>query len=229
MVFCSCNEMESTDDRVQMTDNPKQPGQAVKKIEDFLGVLSTAGGLNLEANIIACNGQVQPTPSDPAGELPARPVQAPSSDANPPNTPEIAVDLSGPDTPLLLARNGELLLAIEHIAAKILRLESEEHDRISFDAEGFKATRNRELDLMAEMAIQRVRATGEPHSFSPMTSRERRILHLALAKSGLPTASSGTGPGRFVVLYPEGLQPAPPAAPSAEDRTRAIRNSFRRR
>jgi spoIIIJ-associated protein len=211
-------------------DNLKQTGQAEKKIEDFLRVLSTAGGLNLKSNIIACNGQVQPTSSDPAGALPARPVQTPSSsDTNPQIAPEITVELSGPDTSLLLARNGELLLAIEHIAAKILRLESEEHDRISFDAEGFKATRNRELDLMAEMAIQKVRATGEPYSFSPMTSRERRILHLALAKSGLPTASSGTGPGRFVVLYPEGLQPAPPAAPSAEDRTRAIRNSFRRR
>jgi spoIIIJ-associated protein len=221
--------MEATVVPVQMTENPKQPGQAAKKIEDFLRVLSTAGGLNLKSNILACNGQVQPTSSDPAGALPAGPVQPLSADTNPHHNPEIAVELSGPDTPLLLARNGELLLAIEHIAAKILRLESEEHDRISFDAEGFKATRNRELDLMAEMAIQKVRATGEPYSFSPMTSRERRILHLALAKSGLPTASSGAGPGRFVVLYPEGLQPAPSAGPSAEDRTRAIRNSFRRR
>ena len=220
--------MLSTVDPVQMTENLKQPGQAVRKIEDFLRVLSTAGGLNLKSNILACNGQVQPTSSDPAGALPARPVQPSpsSSDTAPQTAPEITVELTGPDTPLLLARNGELLLAIEHVAAKILRLESEEHDHISFDADGFKATRNRELDLMAEMAIQRVRATGEPYSFSPMTSRERRLLHLALAKSGLPTASSGTGPGRFVVLYPEGLQPA---APSAEDRTRAIRNSFRRR
>src|SRR5882757_3344304 len=179
MEFCSWNETESTVVPVPMTmDNLKQTGQAEKKIEDFLRVLSTAGGLNLKSNIIACNGQVQPTSSDPAGELPARPVQTPSSsDTN----PQITVELSGPDTSLLLARNGELLLAIEHIAAKILRLESEEHDRISFDAEGFKATRNRELDLMAEMAIQKVRATGEPYSFSPMTSRERRILHLALA------------------------------------------------
>ena len=209
-----------------MTDNLNQTGQAAKKIEDFLRVLSRAGGLNLKSNIIACNGQVQPTSSEPAGALPARPDSTPSPSDTP---PEITVELSGPDTPLLLARNGELLLAIEHIAAKILRLESEEHDRISFDAEGFKATRNRELDLMADMAVQKVRATGEPYSFSPMTSRERRILHLSLAKSGLPTASSGIGPGRFVVLYPEGLQPVPPAAPSAEDRTRAIRNSFRRR
>jgi spoIIIJ-associated protein len=209
-----------------MTNNLNHPGQAARKIEDFLRVLSTTGGLNLKSNILACNGQVQPDSSDPAGALPARPAQTPSSSDT---DPQITVELSGPDTSLLLARNGELLLAIEHIAAKILRLEPEDHDRISFDAEGFKATRNRELDLMAEMAIQKVRATGEPHSFSPMTSRERRILHLALAKSGLPTASSGIGPGRFVVLYPEGLEPAPSAAPSAEDRTRAIRNSFRRR
>jgi spoIIIJ-associated protein len=211
-----------------MTNNLNDPGQAARKIEDFLRVLSTTGGLNLKTNILACNGQVQTNSSEPAGALPAGSDQSPSSSSSPAN-PEITVELSGPDTPLLLARNGELLLAIEHIAAKILRLESEDHDRISFDADGFKATRNRELDLMAEMAIQRVRTTGEPYSFSPMTSRERRILHLSLAKSGLPTASSGIGPGRFVVLYPEGLQPEPPAAPSAEDRTRAIRNSFRRR
>jgi spoIIIJ-associated protein len=225
MQFCSCNEMEATVVPVEMTENLKQPGQAAKKIEDFLRVLSTAGGLNLKPNIIACNGQVQPTSSEAAGASDAGAVQ-PSS---PGTDPQITVELSGPDTPLLLARNGELLLAIEHIAAKILRLESEEHDRISFDAEGFKATRNRELDLMAEMAIQKVRATGQPFSFSPMSSRERRILHLALAKAGLPTASSGTGPGRFVVLYPEGSEPVSPAIPSAEDRTRAIRNSFRRR
>jgi spoIIIJ-associated protein len=199
---------------------------ATRKISGFLEILRTTGGLNLKSNILACNGQVQPTSSDPAGAPPAASsTPSPASNSN----PEITVELSGPDTPLLLARNGELLHAIEHIAAKILRLEPEEHDRISFDAEGFKATRNRELDLMAEMAIEKVRSTGRPFSFAPMSSRERRILHLSLMKSGLPTASSGEGPGRFVVLYPEGQEPVQPKQTSAEDRTRAIRNSFRRR
>ncbi len=207
-----------------MTNRLKDPGHAARKIADFLEVLRTAGGLNLKSNILACNGQVQPNSGEAAG-VPSSASSPASSDTE----PEITVELTGPDTPLLLARNGELLHAIEHIAAKILRLEPEEHDSISIDAEGFKATRNRELGLMAEIAIQKVRATGQPYSFSPMSSRERRILHLSLAKSGLPTASSGEGPGRFVVLYPEGFQPEPPVAPSAEDRTRAIRNSFRRR
>ena len=206
-----------------MTKNLYDPGQAARKIEGFLKILNTTGGLNFKSNILARNGQVQPNSSASAGE--ATPVSAGPSDT----IPQVSVELSGPDTHLLTARNGELLHAIEHIAAKILRLEPEEHDYISIDAEGFKATRNRELGLMAEIAIQKVRSTGRPFSFAPMTSRERRILHLSLANSGLPTASSGEGPGRFVVLYPEGLEPAQPASPPVADRTRAIRNSFRRR
>lgn len=209
-----------------MTNYLNDPGHAARKITDFLNVLSTTGGLNLKSHILACNGQVQPNSSDAAG---ASPAVSPEASIPSDTDPQITVEFTGSDTPLLLARNGELLHAIEHIAAKILRLEPEDHDRISFDAEGFKATRNRELDLMAEMAIQKVRTTGSPFSFAPMSSRERRILHMSLAKSGLPTASSGEGPGRFVVLYPEGLEPAQHPAPSAEDRTRAIRNSFRRR
>jgi spoIIIJ-associated protein len=197
---------------------------AAKKIADFLEVLSTTGGLRLNSQILACNGQVQPTSSPPAGA-----ISSVSPSSSPDRNPEIKVELTGPDTPLLLARNGELLHAIEHIAAKILRLEPESHDRISFDAEGFKANRDRELEMMAELAIEKVRSTGRPFAFSPMTSRERRLLHLTLMKSGLPTASSGEGPGRFVVVYPEGEEPAPPKAPSAAERTRAIRNSFRRR
>jgi spoIIIJ-associated protein len=199
---------------------------AEKKITDFLNILNRSGGLSLKPHILACNGQVQPDSSETTG---ANQVVPDSSTSPSLTTPEICVELTGGDTPLLLARNGELLHAIEHIAAKILRLEPDEHDRISFDAEGFKATRTRELDMMADMAIEKVRSTGRPFSFSPMSSRERRILHMALAKSGLPTASSGIGPGRFVVLYPEGLEPVAPVQPTAEERTRAIRSSFRTR
>lgn len=207
-----------------MTNPLNDTGQATKKITDFLKILNKSGGLNLKSNILAGNGQVQLNSSDHAGATQPASQSTPSA-----NSPQLKVDLSGPDTPLLLARNGELLHAIEHIAAKILRLEPEEHDLIYFDAENFKGTRNRELDMMAEIAIEKVRTTGRPFSFAPMSSHERRILHLALAKSGLPTSSSGESPRRFVVLYPEGEEPVKNPTPSPEDRTRAIRNSFRRR
>jgi spoIIIJ-associated protein len=185
------------------------------------------GGLNLKSKIIACNGQVQPASGVPASEVSSVPL--PSDRVKDPlaPTPEISVELSGPDTSLLLARNGELLNAIEHIAAKILRFEPEEHDRISFDADNFKVLRHRELELLAEAAIEKVRATGRPYAFPAMSSRERRLIHLAIKSSGLPSASSNDGPRRFVVLYPEGQEPAP--QPSASDRSHAIRKSFRRR
>jgi spoIIIJ-associated protein len=209
-----------------MTTLFNDQGHAEKKIKDYLEVLTNTGSLDLEYEILACNGQVQPNTDDSVGER----SQCVLSDAPVSATlPCIKVELSGPDTALLLARNGELLHSIEHVAAKILRLEPEDHDQISFDAESFKANRDRELQERADAAVQLVRTTGRPYSFPPMTSRERRMLHLALAKSGLPTASSGEVPRRFVVLYPEGLQPGQPTQPVTEDRTRAIRNSFRRR
>lgn len=192
-----------------------------QKVADFLQTLTSPGRLNLKFEILACNGQVQPTPGDPAGRHPS------ASSFSSENSAEICVEFSGPDVPLLLARNGELLLALEHVAAKMLRFEHEEHDRIFFDAENFKQLRHQELRLAAETAIDRVRRTGQPFSFAPMSSRERRLLHLALATSGLPTSSSGEGPRRFVVLYPEGEAPPPP--PSSDDRARAIRERFRRR
>jgi spoIIIJ-associated protein len=174
---------------------------AVQPIEDFLSLITGDVGFDLEYKITPHSG----------------------------STPEITIELSGPDTSLLTARNGELLHAIEHIAAKILRLEPEEHDRISFDAGRFKATRDEELRIAAEAAIAQVRSSGEPFAFGTMTSRERRLLHLALKPSGLPTASSGEGPRRFVVLYPEGSEPPAPIIPATADRTHHIRNSFRRR
>jgi len=159
-----------------------------------------------------------PTPTPTTDEQPAT--------TNPPQ-PEITVQFSGPDVSLLLARNGELLFALEHIAAKALRYEHEEHDRISFDADNYKLLRHQEILMAAEVAVDRVQRTGMPFHFAPMSSRERRILHMALAPSGLYTASDGEGPRRHVVLYPEGEKPA--AQPSTADRAAAIRTRFRRR
>lgn len=121
---------------------------------------------------------------------------------DPPAAVQLTVEFSGADTPMLLARNGELLLALEHLAAKALKLEPEQHDLIFFEAAGFKARRERRLRLAASEAIERVRRTGRPFAFPPMSSHERRLLHLALAASGLVSASEGEGALRHLVLHP---------------------------
>jgi spoIIIJ-associated protein len=115
----------------------------------------------------------------------------------------IAVAFRGEDEPLLLERNAELLLALEYIAHRWLRLDPRLHDRVRFDCGGYRAERLDELKLSARVAAQRVRETGEAFRFNPMSSRERRLIHLELAgAAGVRTASEGTGDRRQLVIYP---------------------------
>jgi spoIIIJ-associated protein len=159
---------------------------AAQQIAAFLKTLTSPGRLRLKYRITAGSGAV-----DPDG-LEAR---------------EIYVELAGPDAALLTQRGGELLRALEHVAAKIIRLDQEEHDKVSFDANNFKALRARELKMAADTAAEKVRRTGQPFSFAPMSSRERRMLHLAFRSyDDLETASSGEGLRRFVVAYPKGYE-----------------------
>jgi spoIIIJ-associated protein len=165
---------------------------AANTISEFLKLLTTTGGLRLKYRITAGAGA-----ADPDG-LEAR---------------EIYVEIAGPDAPMVTQRNGELLRALEHIAAKMVRLEPEEHDRISFDSGNFKAIRAREMKMAADAAAERVRRSGTPYSFQPMSSRERRMLHLAFRQyDDLETESSGEGLRRFVVVYRKGDKHVPPAA-----------------
>ena len=210
--------------------------QAAQTIAKFLQAFTTSGGLRLRFRVKARS--MKPRSTDSAeiseGSQSGSPPPAEAKDG----LRALYVEFTGPDTPLLTARNGELLNALEHISTKMLRLEPEEHDRVSFDADQFKANRDRQMRESAATAIERVRATGRPHPFPPMTSRERRMLHMLLAESGLPTASSGEGPGRFVVLYPKGADTSAPfnfsaagdtqPAPRRHDANQ-VRNAFRPR
>lgn len=197
---------------------------AAQTIVQFLKLLTTEGRLRLRYRIVAGAGA-----ADPDG-MEAR---------------EIYVELSGPDAPLLVERNGELLRAMEHIAAKLIRLESEEHDKVSFDAENFKALRARELRLRAETAVDQVRRTNQPFAFAPSNSRERRLLHLAMrAFPEVETESIGEGMQRVLVVFPTGYDragytppPTPVSAargdrggrPFGRDRDRGGDRGFRRR
>jgi spoIIIJ-associated protein len=115
----------------------------------------------------------------------------------------LSVELTGEDVPLLLGRNGELLNAIEYIANKVHGRHLPGEVKINFDSEGFRSSRERELQLMAKHAAERVRTSKRPFTFEPMSPNERRIVHLALAdQTGVRTESQGEGEDRKVTVFP---------------------------
>jgi spoIIIJ-associated protein len=131
-------------------------------------------------------------------------------------TPDLVVKFTGPDVDLLLGNRAELLLALEHVTMEILRMPSEDHSRVSFDANDYRLLRIEELRLAATTAAEKVKRTGVPFRFNPMNSRERRVIHLALrGETSVRSESLGTGPSRQVVVYPAGMAslPEPPPRP----------------
>ena len=134
-------------------------------------------------------------------------------------TPDVVVKFTGPDVEYLLANRAELLLALEHVTMEALRLPSEDHSRISFDANDYRLLRIEELRMSAAAAAEKVKHTGQPFRFNPMNSRERRVIHLALRnETTLRSESSGSGGYRHVVVYPAGMPSLPELPPPAYPR-----------
>ena len=170
---------------------------AANKINTFLQAVVTHGGLRLKYRIV---------------------VDPPLAESRDWEKPEILVDFAGPDSTLLLDRGGELLRALELLALEMLRLPSGEHEKVCFDCQNHRSMRIQELHAAAKVAAEKVRKTGTPYEFNPMSSRERRIVHLALRdQTDLRTESQGEGMRRCLVVYPKDYKamgkPAPRTIP----------------
>jgi spoIIIJ-associated protein len=164
--------------------------EAAKKIGEFLQAAVKNSGLRLKYRIT---------------------VDPPLPENRDWEHPEILVEFAGPDEALLIERGGELLRSLELLALEMLRLQGNEHEKVMFDCRGFRAMRLEELRMAAQVAADKVRKTGAPYQFAPMSSRERRIVHLALRdQDDLRTESEGEGLRRVLVVYPRDYKAAAP-------------------
>jgi spoIIIJ-associated protein len=107
------------------------------------------------------------------------------------------LDIEGHDAELLQSQTGELLEALQHLINQVFGRSLAAGERLVCDVHGFRATREAELQAMANLAANRVRQTGVAFTFEPMSANERRIIHLTLADSpDLFTESIGEGSDR---------------------------------
>lgn len=139
----------------------------------------------------------------------------PGDNSNPDfENPDLVVKFQGEDVDLLLGNRAELLLALELVTQEMLRMHSDDHSRVSFDANDYRALRIEELRVSALAAAEKVKSTGTYFRFNPMNSRERRVIHIALRNEPeVRSESCGGGPQRGVVIYPASMPSIPDLPP----------------
>ncbi len=113
-----------------------------------------------------------------------------------------AVSIVGGDLQHLVGRDGDVLEALQELTRLAVYRETGERSRLMLDVDGYRAQRRAELVVVAEEAIEKVRASGESVPLEPMSPFERKVVHDAVADAGLISESEGVDTNRHVVVLP---------------------------
>jgi len=116
----------------------------------------------------------------------------------------ITVNVACDEGGMLIGQGGENLLALQHIIRLLVFKElGEEAKKFVVDVNGY---RQGKVEMLRDMALDRADMVAKEQrsfSFSPMSSYERRIIHMALeGKNEIVCESDGEGAERHIVIRP---------------------------
>jgi len=112
------------------------------------------------------------------------------------------VNFSGEDAGIIIGRYGETLKALEYVTNLTLR-DGASRRRLRFDSDGYRTRREESLEKLASAAAREAVRKGRSVKLEPMSSWERRVVHLALKeREDVQTVSTGSEPLRRVVVTP---------------------------
>jgi spoIIIJ-associated protein len=114
----------------------------------------------------------------------------------------ILLDVNGDDLSVLIGRRAETLNALQYILALIISKEASRWVQVIVDVEGYRARRERQLRQLARRMAEQAVRTGKRQLLEPMSSAERRIVHLELRNhEAVTTESVGDEPNRKVSIF----------------------------
>lgn len=117
---------------------------------------------------------------------------------------EVILDVAGDDVAVLIGRHGRTLEAIQTLTTSITFKRLGLRHPLLVDVAGYRYRRKAKLDEIARRTAEKVRRTGEAVSMRPMSSYERKVIHMALREdSRVRTESEGEEPFRQVVVLPK--------------------------
>ena len=117
---------------------------------------------------------------------------------------QLRLEISGPDMGPIIGRRGDTLDAIQYLGSLVLNNALDEHVRLSVNTENYREQRAESLERLARKMAMKVVKSHRSMTLEPMNPYERRIIHAALQDfNGVTTYSTGTEPGRRVVIAPD--------------------------
>ncbi len=114
------------------------------------------------------------------------------------------INLVGEDAGVVIGRYGETLKALEYITNLVCHDDMSTR-RVRFDCGGYRARREQTLRRLAESIAREAKRKGAPVSLEPMSSWERRLIHIALRDDkDVESISIGEEPLRRALVSPIG-------------------------
>ncbi|HVW30816.1 MAG TPA: R3H domain-containing nucleic acid-binding protein [Polyangiaceae bacterium] len=116
---------------------------------------------------------------------------------------EIQLEIYGRDAGRIIGKKGQVLSALQYLTNRVVNRPGLEKRYVTVDAEGYRSRRDDTLATMARRLGKQAITEGKIITFEPMNPRDRRVIHLALAKlEGVVTKSEGEGDDRRVQIIP---------------------------
>jgi spoIIIJ-associated protein len=118
----------------------------------------------------------------------------------------LVAQVDGDDVDALIGRDGQVLDAVQVLAAQAVRRHPNGQRRgVLVDANGYRARRAELLTRLAHKAADEAVEFGEEIELDTMSALDRRTVHMALAERGdIETRSEGEDPRRHIVVVPVG-------------------------
>ena len=114
------------------------------------------------------------------------------------------VDMKGENMGILIGKRGQTLDSLQYLANRVANKHQSGYVRVKLDTENYRARREETLKHLAKNIAHKVKRNRRPVILEPMNPYERRIIHAALQDfNGVTTYSTGTEPGRRVVIAPD--------------------------
>lgn len=116
---------------------------------------------------------------------------------------ELILDIVGDDLGLLIGRHGRTLDSLQVLVSAITNRRLDQRYPLVVDVSGYRHRRRIKLEEIAKRAAERASRQRRPIELRPMTSFERRVIHMVLREDRrVTTESIGEEPRRMVVVHP---------------------------